>query len=144
MARVVLALTIAALVAPATGAAKGYPLVFDRASAKPGDVVVAMVPGTPANYVPEYTEPGFRVYLVAVRDVDRVRHFLPVDPRYVDVGNLRGSFGYRGLVRFKVPKLRPGLYTTAIRIRGAFYVTHPAAKEQYGVRGRLTLRIRSR
>jgi hypothetical protein len=148
MRRMVIATVTAAVVsllAATSGVAKGYPLVFDRVSAEPGDIVVAAVPGTPSGYVADraLSGPGIRVYLVAVADAGKVRRFLPVDPRLVEVGTFQGLLGYRGSVRFEVPQLRPGPYTTAVRIRGVFYVTRPAFKREYVVRGRLVLRIRA-
>jgi hypothetical protein len=146
MCRVLIATVVAAalsLSGAASGSAKGYPLVFDRAKAEPGDTVVASVPGTPAGYLPDpdFSEPGIRVYLVDVADADDVRRFLPVDSRLIDVGIFYGLLGYGGKVTFAAPRVRSGSYTTAVRIRGAFYVTRPSAKKDYGVRGPLVLRI---
>jgi hypothetical protein len=124
--------------------AKGYPLVFDQVTAEPGDIVNVLVPGTPRNYVagPNLLGERVRVYLVAVADAHRVRRFMPPDPRLVEVAMLEGSLGYHGKATFEVPQVRPGAYTTAVFVNGAFYVTQPQFKSEYRVRGPLVLRVR--
>jgi len=83
-----------------------------------------------------------RVYLVAVPDAPRVRRFMPRDPRLVELGMLDGSLGSYGRATFEVPQVPPGAYTTAVFVNGAFYVTQPQFKAEYGVRGPLVLRVR--
>ena len=136
-----------ALATAVNAPAKGYPLVFDQVTAEPGDVVNALVPGTPRNYVAggnPLGEERVRVYLVAVTDAHRVRRFMPRDPRLVEVGILEGSLGYHGKATFEVPQVRPGAYTTAVFVNGGFYVTQPQFRAEYGVRGPLVLRVRRR
>jgi hypothetical protein len=133
-----------ALATAVNAPAKGYPLVFDQVTAEAGDIVNVLVPGTPRNYDARPNPWGerVRVYLVAVPDAHRVRRFMPPDPRLVELGMLEGSLGSYGKATFEVPHVPPGAYTTAVFVNGAFYVTQPQFKAEYGVRDPLVLHVR--
>jgi hypothetical protein len=139
MGRFVVTISVTALavlcVTPA-GAAKTFPLTFDRTTARPGDRVTAFVP---------VSSPGVRVFVVDVRAVRDVRRFLPKDPRLIEVGTLApDSTGFgEGKLTFDVPHVHAGRYAGAVLVQGAFYVTDPAYRSEYGVRRTVVLDVRS-
>jgi hypothetical protein len=84
-------------------------------TAKPGDPVVLRSPGTPEGFrnssrLKPFQRP-LRIYLVRDAIADDVKS--PADPRLVFIGNFVGGQNGRGVLRFTVPKLPAGTYTTA-------------------------------
>lgn len=109
------ALTAIVLSLPPGAAAKSwyYPLVFDRESAAPGDSVRVRTAYTPWRYAapPKPGGADIDVYLLPARLAGRVTRD---DARLVRVGRIHADLRYRGVVEFKLPRIGPGEYTTAL------------------------------
>jgi hypothetical protein len=125
-----LVIAVTALGLAPAGLAKGYPVTFDRATVAPGDEVTARA-------LASFYELDVGLYLLDVRVIHQVRHFLPRDPRLVEVGTL----DHQGRLTFDLPALPPGRYTSALFVRGGFYVNDPAHRAEYAVRGTMALNV---
>lgn len=104
-----------AIVSPA-GAALSF--TFDRASARPGTTVAASEPGWPS------APTGVTVYLVPTRlrgvKPDPAGGYIlrrPPKRDIVKLGRPRLTREHLLTIRFRVPKVRPGNYTTAFWCR---------------------------
>jgi hypothetical protein len=119
-ARLGAALVIAVLMsfAAASSAAAALSFTFDHASARPGLTVVASEPGWPS------APSGVTVYLVPTRlpgvNPDPVGGYLlrrPPERGAIKLGRPRVTRAHLLLIRFRVPRVHPGDYTTAFWCR---------------------------
>jgi hypothetical protein len=115
---VVIAVGVLVALVAASPAAAALSFTFDRASARPGTVVVASEPSWPS------APSGVTVYLVptrlaGVRPDPAGGYFLRRPPSHgvVALGRPRLTRAHILLIRFRVPDVRPGDYTTAFWCR---------------------------
>jgi hypothetical protein len=130
----VIALALAALAVPANAKAALF-FLYDQPSAAPNDRVTVRAGGTPKNFgqrqrVKPFQRP-VRLYLVRTEVAAQVRSRF--DTRLSFVGSVVLVKNGRGLLKFSVPPLDPGMYTIAYWCPGCapysggrtFYVQDP-------------------
>jgi hypothetical protein len=94
----------------AEGASGALFLTFSSTKAEPGEVVIAHTAGNGALARIPKSSPPLRVFLVPVDEADRI--VSPSDNRLVALGRLRVDRKGDGSLRFTVPDVTPGNYTT--------------------------------
>ena len=107
----------AAALALAGGASAALFFTFSPTTAKPGDRVMLRIPGTPARF--DVARDGtrqlrrpMRIFLVRNAVAGSVRS--PRDRRLHAVGSMIADRDGRGLLRFTLPRLPPGMYAVAV------------------------------
>jgi hypothetical protein len=105
-----LAATLLAAAVFAGGASGALFLRFSSTRAEPGEVLIAQTAGNGALASIPKGSPPLRVFLVPTHEADRIRS--PSDDRLTALGRLRADRKGDGSLRFTVPDVPPGSYTT--------------------------------
>ena len=127
-------------------------LVFNRARATPGERVTAFFgQRRTGRWWPAGPISGVRVYFVpmalAKSALNQRSTGLPRNKRIVPLGPLLRDRRHFAALRFRVPRVRPGDYTTGFlclpcaRPRGAFFTSAPPGERWAGRRYDVVIRI---